>query len=164
MSNCNEFYKAFFVFIGLLFSVLFGYITIALLNLITKDIKVTAPEGIPPDKWDAVIKRKGTLAGKWLGILERIFFFIAIWLNVPELIIGWLAFKVGSKWEIWANVVKVPENIEIKKLDVIDFLRAKHAWGSRVLQRYLIGTLSNILGSFLCVYLVKLLMSYRVTP
>jgi hypothetical protein len=45
---------------------------------------------------------KGTAkrGGQVLGALETILFFISFWITHPELIIGLLVFKVGTKWKI----------------------------------------------------------------
>jgi hypothetical protein len=82
----------------------------------------------------------------WLGRLERALFFFAFWMGAPELIGGWLLFKVATKWEAWQNIVKLPDQIE--GLDPVDYLRYRHAWGMSIMQSFLAGTLANVLGAF----------------
>ena len=89
-----------------------------------------APEGTPPNP-------KG---GEFLGKLERITFFAALATCHPELIAGWLLFKVASKWEFWQNIVKVGTGDDGHMT-----LHTRRAWGSNVYQRFLSGTLLNIL-------------------
>jgi len=80
-----------------------------------------------------------------LGRFERTLFYIAIVSLYPEVILGWLAFKVASKWEVLQNLVKVPGMEDPgRKLSVT----GRRAWGDRVLQRFLIGTLGNILAGY----------------
>ncbi len=74
-------------------------------------------------------------------------FFISFWIGKPEIIAGWLVFKVGSKWENWTNIIKVPEK---KKSDEgIHFLFVRHNWGTYIFTRFIVGTLSNIIISMI---------------
>jgi len=116
------------------------------MNRTLLDIDERPPTGIKPMAWRAVIT-KPREGGKWLGRLERIMFFCAFLIDQPLLIGGWLAFKVASKWEVWNNIVKVPDNIE--KVNQIDFLRARRQWGSGLYQGFLIGTCANIIAGLI---------------
>jgi len=100
----------------------------------------------------------------WLGFFESILFYISIILKIPELIFGWFAFMVASKWEIWANVVKVPEKIENEIKNDLDYLRARHAWGSRLLQRFLLGTMMNLIAAFIGALIALIMFTYCNTP
>lgn len=83
-----------------------------------------------------------------LGWLERIVFFGSFWARAETLVAGWLVFKVGSKWEAWQNIMKVPQENMVPG-DILANVRFRHAWGSRLLQRFLLGTLYNILCGLL---------------
>jgi len=86
----------------------------------------------------------GDKGARWLGGLERALFFVGFFQGSPELVAGWLLFKVASKWESWQNIVRIPESLE--GVDPIEFLRYRHTWGVKVMQSFLVGTLSNILA------------------
>lgn len=59
-----------------------------------------------------------------------------------EIIGGWLAFKVAAKWEVWKNIVQVPDSLGKSP---IEYLKARSALGSYILTRFLVGTLANVL-------------------
>ena len=108
--------------------------------------------------WRAKIITYPLSATVWLGILERVLSYGAILGGVPIAIAGWLAFKVASKWQVWANVVQVPKETSsnLGKTEV-GALIARHRWGSYVLMRFLLGTLSNILVGAALAFVVKYL-------
>ena len=108
------------------------------------------PLGVEQSEWEEIV-RGPEAGGKWLGRIERTIFFVALWVGEPILIGGWLVFKATTKWEVWTNIVKVPDKLELAKDDV-DFLRARHKWGARVLQRFLVGTAANILAGLVGVF------------
>jgi hypothetical protein len=86
--------------VGLSISVLLPhYVSNWLINLATSDINKKPPNGIKEEKWK-LIKEPAKRGGQVLGALETILFFISFWITHPELIIGLLVFKVGTKWEI----------------------------------------------------------------
>ena len=66
-------------------------------------------------------------------------------MDAHQLIIGCLVFKVGSKWEVWNNIIKVPTDVE--GWDELDYLCLRLHWGSRLLSSFLIGTLANVAAS-----------------
>jgi hypothetical protein len=51
-----------------------------------------------------------------------------------------LAFKLGAKWKVWEQIIKVPE--DKVDLDKTQYLQRERL-GSRVLGRFLNGTLYN---------------------
>ena len=116
---------------------------------------INAPEGIQQNGWDEVIKVPKA-GGMWLGRLERVMFFYAFWLDQPLIIGGWLVFKATAKWEVWTNIVNVPDKID--DVNDVDFLRARHKWGARVLQGFLVGTAANVLAGLTGVFVSKLLI------
>jgi hypothetical protein len=109
-------------------------------------MEAPAPEGLDPEQWKAVTQ-PSSKGPAWVGRLERVLFFFALYFHALELVAGWLVFKVGSKWEVWNNVVQVPTSLN--KVDDIDYLRARHFWGLSLLHRFLIGTLANVIASIL---------------
>jgi hypothetical protein len=125
---------------------------------IDKTISEDRGEEIYQD-WDKLVDPKDS-GGVWLGNLERTLFYILFLIGKPEGIAFWLTIKVASKWEIWQNIVNVPDD-DIKDDDYewLDLV-TRRKWGSRVLQRFLIGTLVNVLigfvGALLAWYLINM--------
>ncbi|MEW8185663.1 MAG: hypothetical protein AB2794_11685 [Candidatus Thiodiazotropha endolucinida] len=126
------------------------------LKLISPSRLKSGSEDTEINSWLQEIKRLPNSAPEWLGILERILSFTAFFLNAPLIIVGWLAFKVASKWQVWANVVQVPKASDgaIDKSS-ITFLIARHRWGSFILMRFLIGTVTNVLLGIVLAYFIK---------
>jgi len=110
---------------------------------------------IQPGDYDPSKKLKG--GGFYLGLLERVFFYFAFLMWAPELIIGWLVFKVGSKWEVWQNIVKVPPTANEEP---IVGLISRRMWGSRILQGFLVGTMGNIIAGLLGVFSTLVLIKF----
>jgi hypothetical protein len=113
-------------------------------------MRMEPPPGIRPERWQAVtdIGDEARRPIEWLGKLERILFFISFWLSVYEIAGGWLVFKLGSKWQSWQTIVKVPESPP-SDVHPLDYLAAKNRWASATLQRWLFGNLLNVLVAFL---------------
>lgn len=110
------------------------------------------------EEWGYWVKDVGL--GKynaWLGAFEITFFYICILVNKPEGIGAWLVFKVAAKWESWTNIVNFPKkprvlNKKKNKFNVIDdfeYLRLRNDLATSVLQKFLIGTILNILIAFI---------------
>lgn len=78
-----------------------------------------------------------------LGFLERILFFIALWSYSWQVIGGWLAFKLASKWETYKSIMFFPPKLEGN--NDLDYLLARRLLGSQRLMTYLIGTIANVL-------------------
>ena len=128
---------------GLLVALLPGcFVVRPILNRVTKEIDDNRGQGYSTKEWKALIEPPKA-GGPWLGAFERIFYFFLFLLLKPELLAIWLAFKVASKWEVWQNIIKVPSESDAK--DERMTLRVRRLWGSRVKERFLIGTLLNIL-------------------
>ena len=81
--------------------------------------------------------------GGFVGVLEQIAFFFAFLLGVHIFIGAWLVFKVAAKWESWGNIVRLKETRD-GNLDS-DSFEIRHRFGTWLLNRFLIGTLLNIL-------------------
>lgn len=88
------------------------------------------------------------------GLLEQGLFFVAFWSKAPELAAGWLIFKVGSKWEIWTNIIKMPESP-----DGVHGFHLRNMFGSWLLQRWLLGTLGNLIAAIVGVGLARWLLA-----
>jgi hypothetical protein len=93
---------------------------------------------------------------RWLGWMERFGFFLAFWSGEAVLVGGWLAFKVASKWAAWQNIVKVPESNE--NFSGEQLASARFRLGTHLLQRFLLGTLGNVLAALVGVAVGKLLV------
>jgi hypothetical protein len=92
------------------------------------------------------VEGRGQTTGEILGFFERIFFFGSFWLdNAGTLIAGYLLFKVGTKWEVWANIV-APSKIGSEDSS-IDYLLFRRRWSEKIMMPFLIGTLGNVLAA-----------------
>lgn len=153
--------------VGLIIGIAFCCLTVPVVQKIIdqalRNIDLIPPAGIPQDDWDKVTggKKIGD-PGKWLGALERILIFFAVWTNEYTIIAGWLAFKVATKWEVWNNIVKVPDSMPASKdnLSMLSYLKARRAWGARVLSGFLIGTITNVLIGFVLATGIKHILKY----
>lgn len=113
----------------------------------------TTPEGVPDELWNVLRTSGAETQGKWLGVLERLISAVAGWTQSYELIAGWLAFKVASKWEVWSNVLRLPDSFP--GVEPISYLKARRLWSSNLLMRFLIGSISNVLLGIAAAYLGK---------
>lgn len=104
------------------------------------------PQGVPDELWDALRHSGAEAQGHWLGMLERSISAVAGWTQTYELAAGWLAFKVASKWEVWSNVMKLPD--AFPGIEPIPYLKARRLLSSNLLMRFLIGSASNVLLGF----------------
>lgn len=140
------------VIIGVTIALALGPLISWLVDSSTKDITLPPPEGVTNDEWQKVIKIPSKSAIR-LGVLERLLSLGAFWINAPEALVGWLAFKLGSKWEIWHNIVRIPESLE--QTSSLSYFRARRAWGTWLLMRFLMGTLGSLLAGFLAACIGK---------
>jgi hypothetical protein len=139
--------------IGIGLTILFAVAGTPILEWLFKKSKLWlggAPEGIPEELWKALRVSGAEFQGKLLGNLERLVAASAVWTSSYEIIVGLLAFKVASKWEIWSNVVRLPD--EIPGIEPLTYLRARRLWGSNMLMRFLIGSFANVLLGFAAAY------------
>jgi hypothetical protein len=130
--------------VALLLVVLSGWLTKSLLD--SKGLSLKGARGDVPDfLWNALQPSGIEKGGFWLGQIERILALISAWTGQYEILGGWFAFKVASKWETYANLLQLPEKLE--GIDDLTYLRARRAWGSRMMMRFLVGSGANaILG------------------
>lgn len=133
------------VIIGLATIFIFGLGVGHLLESLQKKMPLLPPNEETKTKWEELTA--GNEGGRILGNFERLLFFGAFWFNEPSVVAAWLAFKVASKWEVWANVISIPKTLQ--GTTDIEYLVARRRWGSQLLTTFLVGTLSNVLIGFL---------------
>lgn len=134
-------------FIGLICAfVISNFIVKNILEMATHNLNKVPPKGVRKKEWLKAthVSEKG---GQYIGRLEQIFFYVMFFIDKPELIAGWFLFKLGSKWEVWKNIVQVPH--KLNKVETVDYLRARHEWAAYIFTRFLLGTLINIVIAFL---------------
>ena len=134
---------------GLLLTGLLGLAVDKLVKVARQKWKAQPPAGVSETQWQKAFKLSDEELAptRWLGWLERFGFFIAIWMGAPILVAGWLAFKVASKWANWQHIVRVPDKLE--GVDPLEFFGATLRYASHILQRFLIGTLGNVLAALI---------------
>jgi len=135
---------------GLVIVIILGEWVKAIVIGITKKIKVDPPKGVDKQKWASLVSNdtnEGGDGASYIGKLERMLFYLALVIKTPELILGWFAFKVASKWETWNNLIKVPNYL--KNRNDLDYLLARKRWGTKTYQRFLIGTLLNLFAGLI---------------
>jgi hypothetical protein len=134
------------IFSGLIITLVIGF---GVSYVLDKTVELLLPPWIDPEvarqieeamKYGEKPKKN---PGRWLGIFEQILFFASIWLEAYVVIAGWLAFKLGSKWQTWQHIIKMPDNIVGN--DGLLNLRIMSACGSYQMSRFLIGSLYNVL-------------------
>jgi hypothetical protein len=104
-------------------------------------LDVSVPEPFPDEfkEFKSAEKRGG---GEELGVLERVLFFASAWLDAYVIGGGWLTFKVAAKWATWQHITKIPETLEGEEDK--KYMHARRRLSSRLLGRFLNGTLYNI--------------------
>ena len=118
----------------------------AVLHALGQDDEIAPPRGANPETWRQISHVQRPRGGAWIGRFERLLFFFSM-LFAASITVGWLGFKVASKWETWTNLYKVPDTI--RGINQLDFLRARMDLGSRTYQRFLVGTSANLIASLL---------------
>ncbi len=137
-------------FYGLVVTGFFAYLTSKLMRYIVKKYEVfPAPKGISQYSWETAFNSpNGVLVNnRIIGFMEAILYFVAFYIEKPELIGGWLAFKVASKWHTWSMILKIPKRIE--NVDQFEYISAKNVVASHTLYRWLMGNIANILAGLL---------------
>ena len=139
---------------GLILIILTWWVVPAIFSVTGLDAK-HAPEGVPEDFWDALRNSGSESAGNWLGALERIVGALAYWSGTYQIIAGWYAFKVASKWQSWSGVLRLPS--EFPGIDPVSYVRARRVWSANLLMRFLIGSLTNVLLGMLSAWAGQLI-------
>jgi hypothetical protein len=129
--------------IGLSGTILLGFLVDPLVKYTKRSIK-SLPRRDIGERWEALAREPPYISpGFILGFLERILFFIALWSYSWQVIGGWLAFKLASKWETYKSIMFFPPKLEGS--NDLDYLLARRLLGSQRLMTYLIGTIANVL-------------------
>ena len=131
---------------------------VMVLGSMDKSASVPTPRGVTKKAWLELVSSPGQPGASWLGRIERILFFAALLLSAPELVVGWLVFKVGSKWQVWQHVIRVPDRLGRSTTE--DYFVSRNAWGALVFQRFLFGTGANIVAALLGVATFHLLSTW----
>ena len=140
--------------LGIIITVLLIFAGTPIVAQVFKAARLTialAPDGVPQTLWDALRISGAETQGKVLGALERAVSAIAVWTDSYELVVGLLAFKVASKWEVWSNVLRLPDNLD--GVEPLAYLKARRLWGSNMLMRFLVGSFSNVLLGLSAAYI-----------
>lgn len=147
--------------VGLVVVIILGYPIKWLLDHVSDEIDTKLPYGAKEmrdlEDWKKKIESTER-GGLWLGYLERTISYLTFLLEAYTLLIAWLAFKVASKWEVWSNINKVPDDPESEEYDFNIWER--RMWATRILQRFNIGTLSNILAGLIGVLITNLIIHF----
>lgn len=110
-------------------------------------LPLSAPSAAIEKKWaDLTTDPKEDKSGAILGDLERVLFYLAFWLDAQEIIAGWFALKVASKWEAWGTTGRLPEALE--GIDALNYAISRRRWASQRLMSFLVGTITNVLAAF----------------
>ncbi len=128
-----------------------------ILAVVKKDFDINRPKIAKLRSWKDVFQIPSERGSSWIGRSERVLFYLS-WFLVPEMIAGWLLFKVASKWEVWNNIYKMPAKFE--RNTVKDSLVARIWLGARTYQRFLLGASLNILDSIIGLIVFTTLVRY----
>jgi len=130
------------VLLGLATTLLIGLGVSCALKVVEFDIP--APEGFATaEKWNRAFNVQGVKGAGLLGCFERILYFASFWTGANIAIAGWLAFKLGSKWQTWQHIIKVPE--DLATIDQLEKFHVLTQFGNRIMARFLIGSVYNVL-------------------
>lgn len=140
--------------IGLLLAWLARFPVSWLVKRVKNGIPSPAPSVAVEEKWaDLTTDPKEDKSGAILGDFERTLFYLVFWLNAPEVIAGWFALKVASKWEVWGTTGRLPDALE--GIDPLDYAISRRRWASQRLMSFLVGTITNVLAAFASVVIAK---------
>jgi hypothetical protein len=125
---------------GFLVVYVVGRVLDSRLRRLVGEIQGQPPDGITAEQWTKLLELPETFGGLyyWLGLFERTTYYAFFLLRTPELIIGWLIFKLGCYWGIWRH--EGPD----AKADT-DRLIARAQRGNALAKLSLLGTLGNLL-------------------
>ncbi len=149
---------SFFIFrklslVGIYFSIIITFYLALLVSYWFKKIQENEdfipPERIDKEFWNKTfnLPENKLVATKYIGILESFLSLISFVSKNYVLLVAWLAFKQASKWAAWNTILKLPENINT--IEELQYFKARNIIGSHTLQRWLLGTLSNIMVGFI---------------
>lgn len=140
--------------IGLLLAWLARFPVSWLVKCVKSGIPSPAPSAAVEKKWtDLTTDPKEDKSGAILGDFERALFYLVFWFGAPEVIAGWFALKVASKWEAWGTTGRLPDALE--GIDPLDYAISRRRWASQRLMSFLVGTITNVLAAFASVLIAK---------
>jgi hypothetical protein len=139
-------YSALAAVVGILVTIGLGCLVKPAMDKASTELPLDPPNDQLREAWKQLTG--GNEGGKMIGCLERALFFIAFWLSdglaTGGIVAGWLAFKLGSKWQAWSCTIVMPETLA--NVDPLAYRIALRQWGSHALTTFLVGTLGNLLA------------------
>jgi hypothetical protein len=115
---------------GLLLAWLARFPVSCLVKRVKEGIPSPAPSAAVEKKWaDLTADPKEDTSGAILGDFERILFYLVIWFGALEVIAGWFALKVASKWEAWGTTGRLPD--ALGGIDPLDYAISRRRWASQ---------------------------------
>lgn len=131
--------------VGFLVVYVLGRVLDSRLRRLAGEIQGQPPDGITDEQWAKLLELPETFGGLyyWLGLFERTTYYALFLLRTPELIIGWLIFKLGCYWGIWRHPIGVEASGA--DADAADRLIARTQRGNALAKLSLLGTLGNLL-------------------
>lgn len=134
-------------FIGLVLTWLARFPVGWLVERVKKGIPLPAPSAAIEKEWTDLTKDpEEDKSGAILGDLERVLFYLAFWLGAQEIIAGWFALKVASKWEAWGTTGRLPD--ALNGIDALNYTISRRRWASQRHMSFLVGTITNVLAAF----------------
>lgn len=135
---------------------LFSFPVKALLDFSTS--KCSFPDKPSEIEWSILKSPPGTRSGSCLGILEQLLSALVFYSGAFYFLGGWLVLKLGSKWQTWASIANAPQKCE--DFSTMEWFVARRTLASWLSQRFLIGTLANVLSGWLILALAKQLIEF----
>lgn len=133
--------------LGLALTLWLGLFTRWFLDYVDEQILIQRPHRIDARTWKKIVGVPGGKSAALIATLEKILFFFSFLSGHPELILGWLVIRVGAKWESWANITRIP--LDLNGADQHEWLIARKSWAARTMQRFVGGQLLNIVWAAL---------------
>jgi hypothetical protein len=130
--------------VGLLVVYVLGRVLDSRLKRLVGEIQGQPPDGITAEQWAKLLELPETFGGlyDWLGLFERTTYYALFLLRTPELIIGWLIFKLGCYWGVWRHLI----GVEAPGAEAdADRLIARTRRGNALAKISLLGTIGNLL-------------------
>ena len=112
--------------------------------------------------WENLNPQTAGHDGKWIGWLEQVIGVIAALSGHYEFIGGYLVFKVASKWEVYSNIVKIPD--QLADVEPKDFFFLRKRLAGLLYSRFVLGTSTNIIIGVLIGYIISFIFFNSVDP
>ena len=118
-------------------------------------VPLDPPDGVEAGRWERTVRVND--AGAVVGMAERAAFLASLLAGWPQFIAIWFAFKVASKWEARHAILRIPDTLRSdvgadpaparRRVDAVSYLGARNRWATWGLERFLAGTLLNLLAA-----------------